>query len=92
MGTDKGVTPLFCFRAHLKKKAVKVAKEEIERFKGQLVKCVYHDGDHVTVVRGRLVSVSNDFAEIHTHDNVFLIRLSEIVKLQRGLTAGDGHE
>lgn len=64
-----------------------MAKEDIGRFKGQLVKCVYHDGDHVTVVRGRLVSVSNDFAEIQTYDNVFLIGLAEIVKLQRGLTA-----
>jgi len=64
-------------------------KEVLERLKGKFIKCVYNDGDHVTVAKGKLVSIFDDFIEIHSYDNLFLIRISEIVKVQSALNQNE---
>lgn len=64
--------------------------KDFEQFKDCLVKVVFRDGDNVIAKRGRLVAVSNDFIEIRTLENVILIRISEILKIQRGLASPRG--
>lgn len=60
-------------------------KPELEQFKGHLVKCVYRDGTHVTVVKGNLIEITDDFIQIRSLENIILIRVSEILKIQRGI-------
>lgn len=66
--------------------------KDFEQFKDCLVKVVFQDGDNIIAKRGRLAAVSDDFIEIHTLENVILIRISEILKIQRSLTPGDTRE
>lgn len=49
------------------------------------MKVVFRDGDQVIAKRGKLVSVSENFVEIQTLENIILIRTSEILKIQRSL-------
>jgi hypothetical protein len=52
---------------------------------GHLVKVVFRDGDQVIAKRGKLVSVTESFVELQTLKNIILIRISEILKIQRSL-------
>lgn len=63
-------------------------KEELETFVGHLVKLVFRDGDQVIAKRGRINSVSDEFIELRTLENVILIRTSEVLKIQRSLEEG----
>lgn len=62
---------------------------ELEAFKRHLVKVVFRDGDNVIAKRGELVSVTDNFIELHTFDNAILIRISEVLKIQRSLNERD---
>jgi hypothetical protein len=62
--------------------------EELKPFVGHLVKVVFRDGYQVIAKRGKLVSVSENFAELRTLESVILIRTSEILKVQRSLGGG----
>lgn len=64
--------------------------EELQKFLSTLVKCVYTDGDHVSVVKGELVSLSDNFVEIRTRENLVMIRVEDIRKIQRALNKEEG--
>lgn len=63
---------------------------ELEAFKGHLVKVVFRDGDKAIAKRGELVSVTDEFIELHTFENAILIRVSEVLKVQRSLNHNQG--
>lgn len=57
-------------------------------FQDRLIKCVYDDGGRITVVKGRLVGVWDSFIEIESLKNRYLIRVSDIRKIQAALRHG----
>jgi len=68
-------------------------KEELLRYKDAFVKIVYNDGSETSVVRGDLISVSDDFVEVQSLDNVFLVKIDAIIKIQKSLNKrGDYHD
>ena len=58
---------------------------ELEQFKESLVKIVFRDGPNLIVKTGQLVGISDDFITLETLENVFLIRVSDLTKIQRSL-------
>lgn len=58
---------------------------ELNSFKGHFIKCVYQDGDHATVARGDLIEVTDNFIKIKTLENIILIKVSGILKIQRSI-------
>jgi len=60
---------------------------ELNEFVGRLVNVSFQEGDAPTSKKGKLISVSEDFIELRTFQNTFLIRRSAIIALK---TFGEG--
>lgn len=63
--------------------------DPLSKFEGRFVKLVFRDGDTVVAKRGRLVSVGDNFVELHTQETDLLVNLSDIVKIQRRNQGGE---
>ena len=53
-----------------------------EEYIGKLVKVVYQDGDRIEVQKGDLISVENGFIKLQTEFRVYIIAVSQIIKVE----------
>jgi len=60
---------------------------ELNELVGRLVNITFQDADAPTSKKGRVISVGEDFIELQTFHNTFLIRRSAIIALK---TFGEG--
>lgn len=60
-------------------------EEELKGLRGRLVKVVYRDADHDSVVKGDLVRVDGDFIELRSFRNRYIIRIDTILKVVSAL-------
>jgi ribosome maturation factor RimP len=51
-------------------------------FKGRLVRVVFRDGGEIQAKKGHLVSAEGDFITLRTLVRTYVIRVSEVLKLQ----------
>ena len=62
-----------------------VLTEKLEGLRGRLVKVVYRDIDHDSVIKGDLVRVDGDFIELRSFRNSYVIRVDQILKIVSAL-------
>jgi len=62
---------------------------ELTKLIGCLINVTFQDANAPTSKKGRLISVDENFIELRTYHNTFLIRRSAIIALK---TFGDGGE
>lgn len=72
--------------------AMTVEASSLARLEGYLVKLVFNDGTpQHSVIRGRIISVTENCATIETRQNVLIIDLSTILKVQTLNNDPGGH-
>jgi len=66
-------------------------KEELEKLRGQLIKIVFdNNSPQACVVKGRVVSVSDDCVTVETFNNRHIIPFSQIIKVRVSLKRNGG--
>ena len=65
-------------------------KEQLEKLKGRLIKVIHNDGDNIQVVKGRLISVSDDCLCLETRCKVLIIAIPCVQKIKAALNDGGG--
>jgi len=68
----------------------KVIDNVLEPLLNQFVKVLFRDGDIVRSIKGNLISYSVDFITIKTFSNEFSLNRSQVFKIQRSDSDGNG--